>query len=429
MFSHRSVAFCNSAITRSPTASCWSPWRRLVLAGLLLVRPARGEATLRRRLALAATRAAVIVLVILAMLRPTLVYTETKKEKATLVLLVDQSRSMSVPDALAGKTRWEALRGCLADAAPALRELKRDFEVKVYAFDENIHPVEIAGDGKIALPEKPQGQADGHRRRPRRRAAPGGGQAAAGRDPAQRRRAAGLGPPRPAAPDRRRLLETPGRSTVHRRLRPVAGTGRGPGRRRHGTAGQSHGVRQERIAGQRAGPRRRLRQPRHPRAGAVRDLAGQDGGRGPGERQGGRRRAGHPGQIQVHPADAGRIQADAGGDAEPPQAPPARRAGDDQQPAQHVRPRAQGRAERAVHRGGVAGGAEVHPPRAGRLARHPRRLPAAGRAAARDAPRRPGRRISSRASTRSTSSATSIRPPSTNRSCATWRRRSMPGRG
>ena len=131
----------------------------LVLAGLLLVRPARGEATLRRRLALVALRAAVIAMVILAMLRPTLVYTEIKKEKATLVLLLDQSRSMTILDAVADKSRWEALRVCLADAAPALRELKRDFDVKVYAFDEAIHTVEIAGDGTIALPEKPEGHA------------------------------------------------------------------------------------------------------------------------------------------------------------------------------------------------------------------------------------------------------------------------------
>lgn len=80
----------------------------LLLAGLLLVRPA--QMSWRRRAALTAARAAVIALVILAMLRPTLVYTETKKEKATLIILADTSRSMSIPDALDGKTRWDALQ-------------------------------------------------------------------------------------------------------------------------------------------------------------------------------------------------------------------------------------------------------------------------------------------------------------------------------
>ena len=61
---------------------------------------------------------------------------------------------------------------------------------------------------------------------------------------------------------------------------------------------------------------------------------------------------------------------------------------DDQQPAQHLRPRAQGRAERVVHRRGAARRAEVLSPGAGCFARHPRRLRAAGPAAARD-PARP----------------------------------------
>ena len=53
------------------------------------------------------------------MLRPTLVYTEAKKEKATLDLLIDQTRSMSVNDVLGGKSRWAASRQALDDAAPA----------------------------------------------------------------------------------------------------------------------------------------------------------------------------------------------------------------------------------------------------------------------------------------------------------------------
>ena len=46
----------------------------------------------------------------------------------------------------------------MADAAPALRRVARDFEVKAYAFDATVHPVEVGADGKIALPEKPEGQ-------------------------------------------------------------------------------------------------------------------------------------------------------------------------------------------------------------------------------------------------------------------------------
>ena len=91
------------------------------------------------------------------MLRPTLIYTQTKKQAATLVVLADQSRSMSVPDAVGNKTRWEALRDALGDAAPALARLQRDFELKAYTFDAELHEAAAEG-GKIQLPEKPEGQ-------------------------------------------------------------------------------------------------------------------------------------------------------------------------------------------------------------------------------------------------------------------------------
>ena len=108
-------------------------------------------------MALAGLRLGVIVLVIFAMLRPTLIYTEVKKQSATLVVLADQSRSMSVPDALAGKTRWDVLRKAVADAATPLAKLARDFEVKAYAFDAEAHPLTVEN-GEISLPEKPEGQ-------------------------------------------------------------------------------------------------------------------------------------------------------------------------------------------------------------------------------------------------------------------------------
>ena len=134
---------------------------RAVLVGLLLLRPAAGTTPCGGGCVLAALRAAVIALVVLAMLRPTLVYTETKKEKATLVFLVDQSRSMSVPDGLAGKTPLGGAAGRLADAAPALRELPANFEVKAYAFDARDPP----GRGR----QRRQDRLAGKARRPAKR--------------------------------------------------------------------------------------------------------------------------------------------------------------------------------------------------------------------------------------------------------------------
>ena len=128
----------------------------LVLLGLMAFGPPRSKTTRRRRLVLAALRLAVVAMVVLAMLRPTLVYTEMKKQSATLVLLADKSRSMSVPDGPAGKTRFDALRQALADARRPLREVGEEFEVKAYAFDSDARPVEVSR-GAVRLPETPDG--------------------------------------------------------------------------------------------------------------------------------------------------------------------------------------------------------------------------------------------------------------------------------
>ena len=123
-----------------------------------MVGPSREKTGPRqRRAVLVLLRAAVIALMLLAMLRPTLIYTQTKKQAATLVVLVDQSRSMTVPDAVGNKTRWEEPARCMDDAAPALARLQRDFELKAYTFDADVHEANVE-DGKIELPEKPEGQ-------------------------------------------------------------------------------------------------------------------------------------------------------------------------------------------------------------------------------------------------------------------------------
>ncbi len=130
----------------------------IVLLGLmLLIGPGHGRIAWPRRAALAALRIAVIVMVLAAMLRPTVIYTEIKKQSATLLLLADKSRSMSVPDAISDKTRWEALRHTVADATPALAELAEDFELKAYTFDAGVHPLEVDG-GNIPLAELPDGR-------------------------------------------------------------------------------------------------------------------------------------------------------------------------------------------------------------------------------------------------------------------------------
>lgn len=129
----------------------------IALLLLLGLGPAREKTTKRRRGVLLGIRIAVIVMIVLAMLRPTLVILETKKQSATLLVLADQSRSMSVRDEANGRTRWEALRDGLANARSGLRALGAEVELKAYAFDADPHPVSVA-EGRIELGDSPDGQ-------------------------------------------------------------------------------------------------------------------------------------------------------------------------------------------------------------------------------------------------------------------------------
>jgi len=129
----------------------------LVLLGLLALGPGRGRMGRWRRAVLIGLRIGVIVTVILMMLRPTMIYTQRSKQSATLIVLADNSRSMSVRDAIGEQTRWDVLRRGIEDAEPALAELAKDFELKVYTFDAEARAVSVE-DGQIPLPDTPEGK-------------------------------------------------------------------------------------------------------------------------------------------------------------------------------------------------------------------------------------------------------------------------------
>src|SRR5580698_8090227 len=81
-----------------------------VLLGLLALGPGQSRVSQRRRRGLVALRLVIVLLIVLAMLRPTLVWTTISRKPATVVILADQSRSMHEADAAGAKTSWESLR-------------------------------------------------------------------------------------------------------------------------------------------------------------------------------------------------------------------------------------------------------------------------------------------------------------------------------
>ncbi|MGQ9503878.1 MAG: hypothetical protein ACUVQR_03120 [Thermogutta sp.] len=130
----------------------------VILTLLLLWRvfPISQQLSRRRRRVLTILRFATIVVVLFVMLRPTLVYLTKTKQSASIVLLIDQSPSMSVPDEVGGKTRFEALGDVINKNAAVLRKLSQDVEIKAYAFDSELYPISVEN-GVPKVPETTHG--------------------------------------------------------------------------------------------------------------------------------------------------------------------------------------------------------------------------------------------------------------------------------
>lgn len=128
----------------------------IVLAAVLSIAPRGDKLSPRRRKILFALRTATAVLLVIAMLRPTLVTTETQKLPGTLLLLADSSRSMTIADAHGDVTRWEALKSALQAARREFADLAESWDLKLYQFDEDVVEVKHA-DGEFALPDEADG--------------------------------------------------------------------------------------------------------------------------------------------------------------------------------------------------------------------------------------------------------------------------------
>lgn len=129
----------------------------LVLAALLIVSPRFKTLDQRQKRALMGLRGILIAFILLALLRPTLISSESEPQSATLIVMYDQSRSLTVADASGGKTRWQALRETLSGASNMFASLAESYEIQVYGFDAKPEARKIDSSGSIETPVEPTG--------------------------------------------------------------------------------------------------------------------------------------------------------------------------------------------------------------------------------------------------------------------------------
>ena len=102
-------------------------------------------------------RTACILLLLFALLRPAIVYRETTPLPASLVILLDQSESMSIADEVGGRSRYDIACDIVNSANETLNALSKRHEISAYLFDRQLQPLTWERKG-LTFPEKPQGR-------------------------------------------------------------------------------------------------------------------------------------------------------------------------------------------------------------------------------------------------------------------------------
>ncbi len=106
----------------------------LMAAAVITYRTVRGKGTLRDRVVLTAIRMAVLAVGLFCLLRPTLVVRAAVPQQNVVAVLLDDSRSMQIPD-WEGKPRGALIREQFGDpASPLLKALSDRFLVRTFRF-------------------------------------------------------------------------------------------------------------------------------------------------------------------------------------------------------------------------------------------------------------------------------------------------------
>ena len=128
-----------------------------VMMLLLFVRPSFGQLTKSRQRWLTVLRAAIALLLLVAMLRPTHIRTEKKTQTSQILLLFDTSRSMQHADGESGDTRWAEQLSLIRSAFSKLENMGEHFNVELIGFADSIQPQAREG-AKLSIRAEPNGE-------------------------------------------------------------------------------------------------------------------------------------------------------------------------------------------------------------------------------------------------------------------------------
>jgi hypothetical protein len=114
----------------------------------------------RRRRILTWLRLASAALLLIAAIRPALLSTDSLPTRATLAVLLDQSRSMTLP-AEDGRTRWDVQNEVWRSLAPAIEQLDESLDLRVLGYSDEVvelTPAQIAAGATSSGRDSEQGR-------------------------------------------------------------------------------------------------------------------------------------------------------------------------------------------------------------------------------------------------------------------------------
>ena len=146
-------------LTYQPVGGYWNVGivAAVLLVVLARVGPRHVALPFGRKLTLKLLRLCAILMLVFALLRPTLQYTESTPLEALLLVLSDRSRSMQVEDSLDNRSRWEAMRLVLGEAEDDFDSLGESWKVAAYTFADSLEPIELQT-GLVSDAKQPEGE-------------------------------------------------------------------------------------------------------------------------------------------------------------------------------------------------------------------------------------------------------------------------------
>lgn len=112
----------------------------LLVAGLLALRPSYGHLGPGKRSILTVLRFCAALLLLLAMLRPGWLSTETRKQSAVIPIMIDISKSMSLEQSAQGASRYLEARKVVKEIEARRAEFRdQDIDLMLYGFDGQVN--------------------------------------------------------------------------------------------------------------------------------------------------------------------------------------------------------------------------------------------------------------------------------------------------